>query len=357
MTSTKPRANSAHRAALDAKIKTLMAWHFNPATGSQFWLDRAETLSFDPLTDVRGADDLLLFPDFSEDLRTVPVQQLLPRGLPAGDHRVYESGGTSGAPKRIIDLGFRTGLLEWAMGRLVANGLPSPAHWLHLGPTGPHVFGFDTASYARLGNGTYYTVDFDPRWVKKLVGAGQTEVVGQYVEHLLDQMHLILDSQPVRVLSTTPPLIEAICARPDLHKLVCAKIEALIWAGTSFSAESLRQTEEVFFPDAQVIGIYGNTLMGVAPQRPWGGADGCVFEPHPDSVLVELVDERGDLVDYGERGQVRLHLLTEEMFLPNVTERDTAIRVEPAAEGGADGLADIRTLSAVGDVRVVEGVY
>ena len=93
-------------------------------------------------------------------------------------------------------------------------------------------------------------------------------MVKRYVRHLLDQAAEVLRSQPIKVLSTTPPLIEAICADPELHAAVERTVETIIWAGTSFSPESLRQVEEVFFPDTTIVGIYGNTLMGVAPQRP-----------------------------------------------------------------------------------------
>lgn len=47
----------------DAFVRAAMDWHFNPATGSPFWLERARTLDFDPRTDVRTLADLALFPN------------------------------------------------------------------------------------------------------------------------------------------------------------------------------------------------------------------------------------------------------------------------------------------------------
>lgn len=343
----------------DERVRRLVRWHFDPETGSPFWLRQRETLGFDPLRDIDGADDLLRFPDRTEQLRHVPVGDLIPRGLRGAGFQVYESGGTSGAPKRIIDRDYRRRLLAWAMERLRAHHIAEPAHWLHLGPSGPHVFAYDCSRYAALGNGLFHTVDFDPRWVKKLVAAGEPDTVKRYVRHLLDQAAEVLASQPIKVLSTTPPLIEAICADARLHGLVERTVETIIWAGTSFSPESLRQVEESFFPDQTIVGIYGNTLMGVAPQRPRRPDDryGCVFEPYPEAVRIDLVDADGAPVDYGCRGRVRLSLVSEEMFLPNVLERDTAVRVEPAGAGAVDGLAEVGTVAAVGDVRVIEGVY
>ncbi|MTE19096.1 phenazine biosynthesis protein [Streptomyces sp. TRM43335] len=343
----------------DAHIRKLTAWHFGEDTGSPFWLGKRGTLGFDPIADVQGIDDLTRFPDVSAELRTVPAQDLIPRGLADRSFRVYDSGGTTGSPKRIVDSGYRSHMLEWARRRLVESGVPEGGNWLHLGPSGPHVIGFDVARYAALGGGVFYTVDLDPRWVKRLLAEGREDDADEYVQHLLDQAETILRTQDVAVLNITPPLLEALCARGELYEMVRAKVRAVIWAGTSISTESLRQIDEVFFPDAAVVGIYGNSLMGVAPQRPAAPGDPhpCVFEPFPATTRLELVDGEGRRVGYGERGRVRLHLVTEEMFLPNILERDSAIRVEPRPGSPVDGLADVQTYREIGDVRVIEGVY
>jgi acyl-coenzyme A synthetase/AMP-(fatty) acid ligase len=343
----------------DNHIRKLVSWHFAPATGSPFWLAKRDSLDFDPLRDVREAADLRLFPDVSAELRTVPVQQLVPRGLADRTFRVYDSGGTTGSPKRVIDSAYRTHMLAWAFQRLVAQGVPETGNWLHLGPSGPHVIGFDVSRYAALARGIFYTVDLDPRWVKRLLGTGRPQLADEYIQHLLDQAETTLLTQDVDVLSVTPPLLEAICARTELHELVCRKVRAIIWSGTSISAESLRLLKEVFFDGIAVVGVYGNSLMGVAPQRPSEAGDTypCVFEPFPTTTRLDLVDEKGETVDYGDRGRVRLNLVSEEMFLPNILERDSAIRMAPSAEGGPDGLADVQTYSSIDDVAVIEGVY
>ncbi|MFJ7244244.1 phenazine biosynthesis protein [Kitasatospora sp. NPDC098652] len=365
MTSTTAHLSDPHRPPLgaadfDAHVRALMAWHFDDATGSPFWLARRADLGFDPRTDVTGAADLLRFPDVSRELRTVPAADLIPRGAAPGQvFRVYESGGTTGAPKRIVDGNYRSRMGAWTRQRLTEHGVPETGDWLHLGPTGPHVVAFDTSRYAEPAGGLCYTVDLDPRWVKRLLGSGRQQEADDYIDHLLDQAREVLLSQPVRVLSTTPPLIEAICARPELHELVASRVGAIIWAGTSFSPESLRVVREDFFPDARLVGIYGNSLMGVAPQRVRTPEDvhACVFEPFAETTRLDLVDEDGEQVGYGERGRVRLHLVSEEMFLPNVLERDTAVRVRPASDGGVDGLAEVTSVATFEDADVVEGVY
>ncbi|MFI8826922.1 phenazine biosynthesis protein [Streptomyces sp. NPDC053431] len=343
----------------DLHIRKSMAWHFGADTGSPFWLAKRDSLGFDPLTDIGGLADLTRFPDVSAELRTVPVGDLIPRGVSDRVFRVYDSGGTTGSPKRIVDSAARAELLVWARQRLVESGVPAEGDWLHLGPSGPHVIGYDVSRYAALSGALFHTVDLDPRWVKRLLADGREDEAERYVQHLLDQAETILASQRVAVLSSTPPLLEAICARPALYELVRKNVRAVIWAGTSISAESLRMLDQEFFPDAAVVGVYGNSLMGVAPQRPAvpGDSHPCVFEPYPATTRLELVDDEGKPVAYGERGRVRLHLVAEEMFLPNVLERDSAIRIAPRPGSPVDGLADVQTYRAVDDVRVIEGVY
>jgi hypothetical protein len=343
----------------DSHVRKMISWHFDPETGSPFWLAKCAGLGFNPVQDVQTAADLLRFPDVSAELRMVPADSLIPRGVSGQAFRVYDSGGTTGAPKRIADGGCRSRLLAWARQRLVARGIPGSGNWLHLGPTGPHVIGFDVSRYAALGRGLFYTVDLDPRWVKRLIRSGRLELADEYIQHCLDQAQAVLSTQHISVLNTTPPLLEAICERTEIYEAIRSKVKAIIWAGTSISSESLRQLDEVFFPEAAVVGVYGNSLMGVAPQRPAIESDTnrCVFEPFAETTRLDLVDDDGRTVGYGERGRVRLHLVTEEMFLPNVLERDSAVRVEPLLGNETDGLADVQTYRSVNDVEVIEGVY
>lgn len=44
-----------------AYLRAVVRWHFSPETGSWYWLQRAQSLDFDPLTDVQSLADLALF--------------------------------------------------------------------------------------------------------------------------------------------------------------------------------------------------------------------------------------------------------------------------------------------------------
>src|SRR6266496_1268914 len=126
----------------DEYVRAAMEWHFNPATGSPFWLSRAASFDFDPRSDVKSHDDLVLFPIVANELRDVPIEDLIPRGY--GDNPpivgAYESGGTTGAPKRVVILGdWWENLLGALHPHMDELGVPRGVNWLAMAPGGPHV--------------------------------------------------------------------------------------------------------------------------------------------------------------------------------------------------------------------------
>ncbi|WP_374711616.1 hypothetical protein [Symbiobacterium terraclitae] len=347
--------------ALDAHVRAIVRWHFDPATGCPYWLRKAAELGFDPLAEVQGLEDLARFPAVAAEWRRIPAWELIPRGC-REPFDVWETGGTTGPPTRIVDATERTRGIRRVDRMLDDHGFPrgdGRKGWLHLGPTGPHLVGTNVARLARLRDFLYFTVDLDPRWVKRLYREGRPDEARRYTAHLVDQALAVLEGQPVEVLSTTPPLLQALCERPETYALLAAQVKGIIWFGTSLSSEGLRLLEEELLPDARLVGWYGNTLMGIACQRPRreGDAHRCVFAPPGPDAVVRVVDPRDPArrVAPGEAGQVRISLLTRELFLPWHLERDRAVRVD--WEGGAlwDHVAEVAPLDG-GGARV-EGVY
>ena len=89
------------KANLDAHTRETVQWHFSPETGCPFWLEKVKGFDFDPLTDVADYPDLARFPDIGHHLRNRSVDDLTPRGL-SETPEVFETGGTTGSPKRLI---------------------------------------------------------------------------------------------------------------------------------------------------------------------------------------------------------------------------------------------------------------
>lgn len=85
----------------DRHVQRVIRRHFDPRTGSPYWLRKAERLGFDPLRAIRTVANLDRFPATADDLRTVDAADLIPRGC-KGPFDVWESGGTTGTPRRIV---------------------------------------------------------------------------------------------------------------------------------------------------------------------------------------------------------------------------------------------------------------
>ncbi len=100
---------SQARERLDAHVRDIVQWHFSPATGAPFWLERAKSFRFNPLKDIHGFADLKLFGLFEDEwLRGGPVRRWVPKALQTKPIYVFETGGTTGIPKsRVVIDDFR----------------------------------------------------------------------------------------------------------------------------------------------------------------------------------------------------------------------------------------------------------
>ncbi|WP_067139316.1 AMP-binding protein [Microtetraspora malaysiensis] len=347
----------------DAFVRAAMEWHFNPETGSAYWLERAKTLDFDPRTNVQTLDDLALFPNIVNDLRDVRAEDLIPQGYgPNPDVvGVYESGGTTGSPKRVVVLrDWWSRSTDWMNAHLDAAEFPRDVDWLSIMPSGPHLAGEMPRALATRRGGITFYLDMDPRWVKKVIAAGKAEEATAYAEHLIDQAAFVLQTQDIGVIITTPPLLERLAGRDDLVNLINEKVKGIVWAGTHMDADTrfLYMTE--VFPAVRLHGIYGSTMLGggiferIRPEDD----DACVFDPPSPFITFRVVDpETGRTVKYGERGQVVMNHVSKNMLLPNNLERDIATRVEPPAGQTGDSVADVSPVTQFEDEAVIEGVY
>jgi phenylacetate-coenzyme A ligase PaaK-like adenylate-forming protein len=343
----------------DAYLRTAIAWHFGADTGSPFWLRAARTLNFDPLTDVRTFTDLRRFPNLVDELRSVPVDDLIPRGYgsPAPIPRIFESGGTTGAPKRTAQLpDWIEQVTRWQVEDFTAGGFVPGRGLLCLMPSGPHGVGhFDRVVAERLGS-VFHAIDLDPRWVKKLAARGAAAEMAAYVDHALEQARHVLESQDVVNLHATPPLVEAIARDDGLVELVNAKIRYLLLSGAHVDTDTLDLLREIL-PNTAIAMAFGSTMvLSQAATRVDG--DVLIFDPRSPYAFFWVIDpDTGAEVPYGARGQVVMNHVSKGMFIPNNLERDTAIRL-PGPDGQVgDSVSEVAPVAVFGGERVIEGVY
>src|SRR6202012_5868235 len=99
--------------------------------------------------------DLRLFPNLLGELRTVPVEDLIPRGYgaPPPVPQIFETGGTTGAPKRTAQLpDWVPQVSQWQTEDFAGGGFVAGRGFLWLMPSVPHGVGyFSRLVSARLG--------------------------------------------------------------------------------------------------------------------------------------------------------------------------------------------------------------
>jgi len=350
----------AARGTLDAWVREVVQWHFSPETGTPFWLDFVKRAGFDPLTAIRGYDDLGRFGPFQDEwLRGGRVRRWVPRGCAGRPVYVFETGGSTGVPKSRISVDdFRIDYEAFST-TLPDEFFPKGADWLHVGPSGPRRLRLAVEHLAQHRGGICFMVDLDPRWVIKLIKMGEMAMMEKYKQHVVDQALTLLKAHDtIRCLFTTPKLLEALSEKVSLRKM---GITGVFCGGTEMTPQFHRFAVEELLDGVYFAPTYGNTLMGLAvhkprtrPDDPWD----VIYYPPAPRALIEVVDfDHPDrVVDYGQTGRVRLTTLTKEFFMPLFLERDEAEREPPCALYPWDGVRNVRPFARL-QSTVVEGVY
>jgi hypothetical protein len=349
----------AARERLDAWVREVVAWHFDPANGTPFWLDFAAQAGWDPRSTVRGFADLARFGFFHDEwLRGGPVRRWVPRGFAGRPVSIFETGGSTGVPKARISIDdFRIDYEQFSA-TLPDEFFPMGADWLQVGPTGPRRLRLAVEHLCQFRGGICFMVDLDPRWVIKLIKAGDMAQMERYKLHVVEQALTLLKAHDnIRCLFTTPKLLEALCEKASLKKL---GITGVFCGGTEMTPQFHRFAVEELMEGAYFAPTYGNTLMGLAVHKPRRTGDpwDVIYYPPAPRAVIEVVgpSEPDRVVAYGETGRVRLTTLTKEFFMPRFLERDEAEREPPCALYPWDGARNVRPFSKL-QASVVEGVY
>jgi phenylacetate-coenzyme A ligase PaaK-like adenylate-forming protein len=354
----------AARERLDAHVREIVRWHFDPATGCPFWLEWAERQDWNPVEEIHGFADLRKFGHFEDEwLRGGPVRRWVPGAYADKPIYVFETGGTTGTPKSRISVDdFRIDY-ELFSETLPEEHFPIGANWLMLGPSGPRRLRLAVEHLAQHRGGISFCVDLDPRWVIKLIKKGWMDHLKAYQEHVIDQAVTILRSgHDIRCMFTTPKLLEALALRLEEEGTTLreAGITGIFSGGTEFTPQWNRFAHEELLDGAYMTPTYGNTLMGLAassPSTPDNGYKITYYAPQPRAVTqVVDPDDPDTEVEYGETGRVMLTTLTKEFFMPRFLERDEGERELPYEKYPWDGVSGVRPFAKLASQTTV-GVY
>lgn len=365
MTDTLNAKLAAAKQQLDEQTVRIVRLHFDPELGTPFWLEKAKTYDFNPLTDVNCFDDLKKFPLFEDDwLRGGPVQRFLPKKFHNEYKYVFETGGTTGIPKsRCVVRDHWIDYEEFSK-TIPDEAFPPGSNWLMLGPSGPRRLRLAVEHLCQYRGGICFCVDLDPRWVVKLLKKGDIAGAKAYADHVIDQAVTILSAgHDIKCMFATPKLLEALALRlmDNGSSIAEAGIKGIFAGGTEFTPQWYRFCcEELLGPEVYITPTYGNTLMGLACGKPFDPADNykiTYYAPQPRAAIeVVKFDDYNQLVGYGETGRVKLYTLTEELFIPGFMERDEGEREMPHEKYPWDGISGTRPFHEFAKTTTV-GVY
>jgi phenylacetate-coenzyme A ligase PaaK-like adenylate-forming protein len=328
------------------RLRHVLRIHFDADLGTPYWLERQRELGIRATEEIQNIEGLALLGSMDERaLAERPIEDFVPRAFRrCNDYLIAETAGTLGKPKTAVHRAdeFEAAFIVPFLKAVRRTGFPEGGHWLFVGPTGPHIIGRAARRCARaLGAGDAFTVDFDPRWAKKLTAG--SFAAQRSLNHIEEQALHILEVQNIGVLFATPAVLTGLAEKVAESKRLA--IRGIHLGGMHASAEFMDRIGEKL-PNAVVLSGYGNTLFGMIPQLGCRRETGFDYYPHGDRLVVTLVPlcedgGRPDLMaraEYGERGQVMVHRLDEMQLLVNVLERDTAVRIEaPGGDAAADG--------------------
>jgi phenylacetate-coenzyme A ligase PaaK-like adenylate-forming protein len=358
------------REKLDAHTYEIVQWHFHDSTGCPFWLEKKSELNFDPLTEVKGFDDLKKFPLFEDEwLRGGPIRRWVPQAYADRPIFVFETGGTTGIPKSRMVIDDHKIDYENFSATLPDQYFPKGSNWLMLGPSGPRRLRLAVEHLCQFRGGICFCLDLDPRWVIKLIKKGWMEHLEAYKQHVIDQAVTILTAgHDIKCMFATPKLLEslALALEDKGTSLPELGVTGIFSGGTEFTPQWTRYAvEELLGGPPEESGVYmtptyGNTLMGLACSKPVTAEDGykiSYYAPQPRAVTeVVSFDDSNQLVGFGETGRVKLTTLTKEFFVPGFLERDEGEREQPFDLYPWDGVSGVRPFHGFAAQTTV-GVY
>ena len=337
------------RLTLEERLQEVLAVHFDPVQGTKYWLEREKELGIDVRKEIKTLADLAIFgPMDQEALRQRPIEDLVPQGLLKHKEKLIlgDTAGTTGPSKVAVysEDEFYEAFVEFFGYVAEKRNFPIGENWLWIGPSGPHIIGKAARLVAkRMGSCDPFAIDFDPRWIKKLLPG--TMAWERYQQHIVDQSLAILSCQNIGVIFTTPPILEKIS--PMMTPETRERIKGVHYGGMALENILYQRFREDYFPGAIHISGYGNTLFGVCLELEDSPGYNLEYYPPGPRLILNIVplDQGRNLeqrpteeVLYGQRGQVVFHRLDKSGLILNMFERDSAVRIPPSEKAKKMGI-------------------
>jgi thienamycin biosynthesis protein ThnN len=325
--------------ASDRWLEDILKIHFDPEWGSVYWLEKAKQLGFSPLQEIHTLKDLVLLGPMEEDpLRKRPIEDFVPRRYWADKSKwvVGETGGITGLPKRTVFLEdeFYQAFIHPFVVVAGYRNFPRKQNWLWVGPSGPHIVGKAATVCAKaLGSPEPFSVDFDPRWVRRF----PPDSIGfkRYLDHIIEQTLRIITTQDVKVLFITPKVLARL--KDEMTPKHREALTGIHFAGMELE-RNLFQAIKDAFPNAVFISGYGNTLFGMCPEFTGDPAHPLDYYPIGPRLIFQTVPLDPEMspeeklkrpCSEGEEGQIVFSRLDKTFLIINQFERDQGVLITP----------------------------
>lgn len=338
----------------------MLALHTDPDVGSRYWLERTKQLGVRHIGEVRTVGDLHRLGTMSpEDLRERTLWDYIPRAYHDQPGRLVlgQTGGTTGVPvwTAYLEDEFEAAFVRPFVVAAEHVGFPHGGSWLYVGPSGPHIIGKAASAIARaVGSAEPFTVDFDPRWARKMTSG--SVAASRYLRHVVDQAMAVIESQAVDVLFATPPVLSALADRMTDEQR--SRIKGVHYGGMAVREETLGQLQCEDFPEAVHLSGYGNTLLGCCLELNSKPGRTLDYFPYGDRLLLRTVDEEGGDAPFGRVIACRFD---RACLVINLIERDHAHAVCPPKDAPPGfrgmGLRGPHTPATVTNEPAVVGLY
>lgn len=331
---------------IDTKVEETFKLNIDPETGAEYWIDYAREKNLQS-RDIASYNDLhhLGFHSWSV-FKEGRAAQLIPKSVKQQFYKTTSSGTTSQKKIGFIPMSFVDSSNKWWLYNLELAGLPSQPHIWGVGS--PEFWGKNVEYVAEQHGGLFTGVYPESRGakeflteVKKLQERGQVlEAIAMVFEHykslVEDTVNIFKAIEPNVAVAPASVLIQIlpfILEHGGLDTERYLNSLELIVSGGDELTEDMYAMLSMTFPESKVLPYFGHFLIGAA-----FGRNGLNYYPNAAGVQLEVIDEDGERVEYGELGRVTINFY--DMLLWRVKD-DAGRRVKPMDDILWDGVTAI----------------
>lgn len=181
-------------------------------------------------------------------------------------------------------------------------------------------------SLAETRGGNALGIDLDSRAIKEFGKQGMEDALNAYMKHMGKQAKELMEYQDEGVVMTTSKVLEQLPRSIDVSDI---NLEGIVQGGTAMSREQYRQFDEIY-GDTPICGSFATALtLSTGVQIPDSENHEVIYLPTRPERNMEVVDDGGDPVGYGERGIVITSNVTEDFLMPAFREEVEGTLIEP----------------------------